>query len=137
MINQLEKIKCGYFECKKDNFSDIVAHAKDSHVDNPISLGRRKLDSVNQFKRTTYVNPSPCFTVWFCLMLCLFLGISCWNLLIEQNSYFPNYFQVIMPILGGCERMLFCYQECFWTTLRTFKNYFLVFYASIPVSFLR
>jgi hypothetical protein len=53
MINQLEKIKCGYFECKKDNFRDIVAHAKDSHVDNPISLGRRKLDSVNQFKRTS------------------------------------------------------------------------------------
>ena len=70
MINQLEKNKCGYFECKKHDFSDIVAHAKDSHVDNPISLGKRKLDSVNQFKRITvvYINPSQCFTIWFCLM---------------------------------------------------------------------
>ena len=58
MINQLDKIKCGYLECKKDNFSDIVAHAKDSHVDNPISLGKRKLDPVNQFRRITVVYKS-------------------------------------------------------------------------------
>ena len=104
MINQLEKIKCSYFECKKDDFSDIVAHAKDSHVDNPISLGKRNLDSVKQFKRITVVYKS--ITMFYSLVLfnsVFVLGISCCNLLIEQKSYFPNCFQVILPILGGCQ----------------------------------
>jgi hypothetical protein len=40
---------------------------------------------------------------------------------------------VLSPILGGCQLVLFLYQQCFWTILCTFQIIFLIFYASITV----
>jgi hypothetical protein len=135
MINQLEKIKCGYFECKKDNFSDIIAHAKDSHVDNPISHGKRKLDSVNQFKRPTYVNPSPCFTVWFCLMLCLFWEFRIAIFSLNRKVVFPITFRLycrFWEAVNGCyfvtsnvfEQLCVLLKIPFWSFMHLFQYLF-------------
>lgn len=98
--------KCGYFECKKDKFSDIVARANGRHVDNPISLGKRKLDSVNQFNRITVVYKSVIMFYSFVLFNGAFvLGISCAIFSLNRKVIFPIAFRLycrFWEAVNGC-----------------------------------